>query len=97
MRKSALILATLFSLCACLPAMASPSSSSIRTADLDLTSTEGRARLARRISFAAEQVCFVEGDRSLSSFMLGRACYNEVVRDAHSQLVAKSGAVALAN
>ncbi|WP_219893053.1 UrcA family protein [Aquisediminimonas profunda] len=97
MKKSILVLAALISTAASVPAFAAPSSTSVRTADLNLTSAEGRAKLTRRISTAAEQVCYVEGDRSLSSFALGKACYDQAVREAHTKAAAMSGNVALAS
>ncbi|MFO1239949.1 MAG: UrcA family protein [Sphingomonadaceae bacterium] len=97
MKKSVLLLAALISTAASVPAFAAPSSTSVHTADLNLTSAAGRAKLARRISTAAEQVCYVEGDRSLKSFALGRACYDQAVRDAHTKAAAMSGNVALAS
>ena len=97
MKKSVLALAALISISATVPAFAAPASTSVRTADLNLTSAAGRATLARRISTAAEQVCYVEGDRSLSSMANGKSCYDKAVREAQAKAASIAGNIALAS
>lgn len=96
MKKSALIMAALISASVSFPALANTTAMPVRTADLDLSGAIGRETLARRISAAAEQLCIVEGDRSLTAFSTGQACYRQAVRDAHAKLAKVSDELALA-
>jgi UrcA family protein len=61
--------------------------------DLDLGSAEDRQILEYRLRAAAKQVCGHEGIRrtgSLSRYAKTRACYDEALADAHSQVSEKS-------
>ena len=91
MNKSVLALAALASAVISVPALAAPMSTSIRVADLNLSTPAGRVTLARRISAAAKTVCIVEGDRSLTSIVAGNKCYTNAVADARSQTFVAAG------
>jgi UrcA family protein len=55
----------------------------------DLKTAQGRAALEREVRTAAEQVCGTNQfskDRSLRHLVKARACYNEAVTDALSEL-----------
>lgn len=75
--SAALVLAVL----APLPAMAETRSVRVSYSDLNLASAAGKARLDRRIAFAAKQICGTgEGDRSLSAERAARACAAAVMK-----------------
>ena len=96
MNKSVLALAALASAVVSVPAMAAPMSTSVRTADLNLSSPAGRNTLARRISTAAKTLCIVEGDRSLKSIAEGKKCYRSAIAGARSQtMITVSGGKAV--
>jgi len=56
-----------------------PPSAHVSYADLNLASSEGRARLDGRIRAAAENLCAVTGDRSLDAYLTARSCYEAAV------------------
>ena len=97
MNKSVLALAALASAVVSVPALAAPMSTSVRIADLNLSSPAGRETLARRISTAAKRVCNVSGDPSLVSIIAGNRCYDRAVNAAQNQIVSVGGGVALAS
>jgi UrcA family protein len=97
MKKSVLALAAIASALSSVPAMAATSSTSVRTADLNLASAAGREALARRISSAAKRVCIVEGDRSLVAMVNGNKCYEDAVNSAQRKVASVPGGIALAS
>ena len=97
MNKPVLALAAFASAIVSVPAFAAPTSASVRTADLNLASAAGREVLARRISFAAKQVCIVDGDRSLVAMVNGQKCYESSVNAAQRKVTQLSGGIALAS
>lgn len=56
--------------------------------DLDLATTEGRARLEARIASAARRLCSVDGERDLGRLMSAKACYRSAMASAQPQLAA---------
>ena len=66
-----------------LPAAAeTPAAISVRHADLNLDSNDGRAMLERRIASAARTVCEVGDDRMLSILQAERRCVRGAVGEA---------------
>lgn len=57
----------------------------VETADLNLGSPEGQARLDRRIGVAARRVCQRAGARSLSDLTKTRACEEAALASAQPQ------------
>lgn len=55
-------------------------------ADLNLTSSQGRARLEGRIRAAAENLCAVSGDRTIEAYFTARACYDSAVASGLGQM-----------
>lgn len=97
MKKSVLALAALATALVSVPALAAPISTSVRTADLNLSSPAGRETLSRRISTAAKRVCNVSGDPSLVSIMAGNRCYDRAVNAAQNQIASVGHGIALAS
>ena len=58
-----------------------PPSMTVRYGDLNLSTPEGTARLYRRLSYAAQQVCPAQ-QRDLGDYARGRACQAEAIRRA---------------
>lgn len=58
----------------------------ISYADLNLASSQGRARLEGRIRAAAENLCAVLGDRTLDAYLTERTCYEAAVSSGLSQM-----------
>lgn len=97
MNKSLLALAAVASAFVSAPALAAPMFTTVRTADLNLSSPAGRDTLSRRISTAAKRVCNVSGDPSLVAIMEGNRCYHRAVNAAQHQVAAVNGDIALAS
>ena len=57
-------------------------------ADLDLSTSEGRAALDRRIDRAARNVCRMTGPRELREMMASRRCYEVAIDSTRTQLAA---------
>ena len=81
--------------CACLSSVApaqdrEPVKAQVRYADLDLSSTAGRAALKSRIRGAAEIACPEMGS-SLTAKVDAARCRQEMIKDGATQAVALSG------
>jgi UrcA family protein len=63
-------------------------SKSVSTADLNLSSFEGRKKLERRITAAARSVCSVGEDRNLRAITAAGSCYRKAMADARDQMIA---------
>jgi UrcA family protein len=63
-------------------------SKSVLTADLNLTSFEGRKLLDRRIIAAARFVCGVGDDRNLRAIAVAGSCYRKAMAEARDQVAA---------
>jgi UrcA family protein len=61
---------------------------SIKTADLDLASAQGRARLDRRVRQAAGQICGADEPRSIAMREAFTRCRAEVLSDADVKIAA---------
>ena len=59
-----------------------PTHVSVRTADLNLASAQGRATVERRVRAAADVACSIDGDRSLKAMAHARACRGEAITTA---------------
>lgn len=86
MHKTLLALAAAASATIAFPALAQSNTAAVRTADLNLATSDGRLALGQRIAAAAERVCFVYGDRSLAAKMDGDRCFNDAVQNAQRQV-----------
>ncbi|HYZ47279.1 MAG TPA: UrcA family protein [Sphingomonas sp.] len=64
-----------------------PRSVLVRYSDLDLTSETGKARLNKRIAFAAETVCGPADMLSYQSRMATAACQSDAIASANRGLV----------
>jgi UrcA family protein len=72
------------------PAYAAPlgeaRSVAVRTADLNLDSSAGRATLTRRINFAAGVVCGHPDERDLVASRLAKTCHSDALESAMPQV-----------
>jgi UrcA family protein len=59
-----------------------PPSRAVRYGDLDLSTTEGSARLYRRLTHAAQQVCPQVQPKDLGDYIRSRDCQVEAIRRA---------------
>lgn len=57
----------------------------VRVADLNLASSEGRARLDERLRAAANRVCEVGGSQDLWTFRFSRKCVESALANAKRQ------------
>ena len=55
-------------------------------ADLNLASSEGRARLEGRISAASEDLCTATADRTVEEHLSARTCYEDAVASGLRQM-----------
>ena len=78
------------------PALASPRTAVVRTADLNIASEAGRSTLVHRISRAAEKVCGTADLRNLKDVQSASACKSGAVSAALAQLGIGQDTLALA-
>lgn len=67
--------------------LGAPRSMTVAHGDLDLSTETGRARLSRRVAFAAETVCGPADDRSYYSRKSIAACQNDAIAAAQPAMV----------
>lgn len=67
-------------------AQAEAASVTVNTADLDLSSEQGAARLDRRIRTAAAGICGPLGSRSLAEFNSFETCRTQAITDAQGEV-----------
>lgn len=87
---------TVTSLLVSSPVLANPGDLNVRYRDLNLVSTEDRAKLDQRLDSAAKDICSAHGTNDLAHRDLARRCRSIVLNDARekAQIVvaqAKSG------
>ena len=68
-------------------ALGAPRSATVAHADLDLATDEGRARLRKRVAYAAETVCGPADERSFYSRQAIAACRADAIAAAQPALV----------
>ncbi|MFD1612754.1 UrcA family protein [Sphingomonas tabacisoli] len=64
-----------------------PRSMVVKFGDLDLSTTSGKARLGKRIAYAAQTVCGPVDERSYFSNKANLACENDAIANANRGLV----------
>ena len=67
------------------PVFANPSEVNVHYKDLNLTSTEDRAKLDQRLDSAAQDICSTHGTNDLAHQSLARQCRNIVLNDAREK------------
>lgn len=86
MKKTVMMFVGLAGLAMSVPGMAGQNSAVVHTSDLNLNSQTGRDALDRRIIRAANSICVVRGDRSLTEFRESRRCSAGAIAGAHGQI-----------
>ena len=61
-------------------------SAHVSYADLNLASSQGRARLEGRIKAAAKNLCAVTGDRTVEAYLTARGCYDAALASGLRQM-----------
>jgi UrcA family protein len=67
------------------PVLANPNDVKVTYKDLNLSSTEGRAQLDRRLDSAASDICSAHGTNDLAHQDVARRCRSAVLGDARAK------------